>query len=393
MNLSNLFSHEQVNKGRQPAFDLCKTFCIVLMILCHVFYAIKYSTTATLNPTYIAHNLVRLLGAQFFMFSMGMGLAYTRNDNAKCCAKRGLILLLTGYLLNFLREILPWMVTGTYPMFSNIMTNDKFLMLLSCDILQFAGLAFLFFAIVKHFKWSNITIFIVTLCITVVGAFCTNEITLKLTSDTFYYSFVGLLIPIKNFTISDYVCFSFSNWIIYPVFGWLFGKALKRCHNLDKFYLYLLGISLPLFLLAWASFDAVGKNMWLILMNPVVYHQQNPVILAVYMNIIAIAISVAHLLSIHLVKFKFWNIIKHLSSELPTLYIISWIAIGWLGAWLKYNNKFLTKDFEDIFFVFVGVIVVSEIYIFFKNKCKSRANEKVAVVIDEKLEQKEFVKD
>ena len=147
MNLSNLFSHETVNKGRQPAFDLCKTLCLVLMILCHVFYAIKYSTTESLNATYIAHNLVRLLGAQFFMFSMGMGLAYSRNDTAKCCARRGIILLLTGYMLNFLREILPWIVTGNYPMFGSIMTNDKFLMLLSCDILQFAGLAFLFFCI------------------------------------------------------------------------------------------------------------------------------------------------------------------------------------------------------------------------------------------------------
>ena len=90
------------------------------------------------------------------------------------------------------------------------------------------------------------------------------------------------------------------------------------------------------------------------------------------MNIIAIAISIAHLLSNYFVKFKFWDIIKHLSSELPTLYIVSWIAIGWLAAWLKYNHTFLTKDFEDIFFVFVGVIAVSEIYIYFKNKYKKK---------------------
>ena len=179
MDLSKLFSHEPVNTGRQPAFDLCKTLCIVLMILCHVFYVIKYTTTVSLNATYVAHNLVRLLGAQFFMFSMGMGLAYSRNDTAKSCLKRGIILLLSGYFLNFMREILPWMVTGTYPMFANIMTYDKFLMLLSCDILQFAGLAFIYFAIAKHFKWSNMTIFTVTLFLTALGAFCTNEITVK----------------------------------------------------------------------------------------------------------------------------------------------------------------------------------------------------------------------
>ena len=88
----------------------------------------------------------------------------------------------------------------------------------------------------------------------------------------------------------------------------------------------------------------------------------------------AIAISLAHLCSNYFVKFKFWNIIKHLSSELPTLYIVSWVVIGWIGAWLKYNHKFITKDFENVFLVFVGVVLVSEIYIYFKNKCTKRAS-------------------
>ena len=78
------------------------------------------------------------------------------------------------------------------------------------------------------------------------------------------------------------------------------------------------------------------------------------------------------LFSNHFVKFKFWNIVKHLSSELPTLYIVSWILIGWLGAYLKYNHKSLSKDFDNIFWVFVGVLAVSEIYIYFKNKYKRK---------------------
>ena len=98
MSILNLFGNESVNNDRQHAFDLCKTLCIIMMILCHVFYVIKYTTTPTLNPTYIAHNMVRLLGAQFFMFSMGMGLAYSRNETAKCCFKRGIILLFTGFV-------------------------------------------------------------------------------------------------------------------------------------------------------------------------------------------------------------------------------------------------------------------------------------------------------
>ncbi len=372
MAFRNLFSTETVNTGRQPAVDLCKTVSIILMILCHVFYAVKYTNTPSLTASYIAHNLVRLLGAQFFMFSMGLGLAYTRNDSPKCCLRRGIILLLTGYLLNFLREILPWMIFGNYPMFSSIMANNKFLMLLSGDILQFAGLAFLFFAFVKYFKFSNLTIFLMAIVFTIIGAFCTNEISVKLSTDNFYFSFIGLFIPIKNFTASGYVCFSFCNWIIYPVTGWIFGKLLRHCMNPDKFYWYLLLISVPLLLLAWSAFDAAGKNMWMILMNPLTYHQQNPVILAVYMNIIAVAISLAHIFSNYFVKFKFWGIIKHLSSELPTLYIASWVVIGWIGALLKMNHTFITKDMDNVFWLFVVVLVISEIYVGVKNFLKKR---------------------
>ena len=46
MSIRNLFSAEKVNTGRQPAVDLCKTICIILMILCHVFYAVKYILTS-----------------------------------------------------------------------------------------------------------------------------------------------------------------------------------------------------------------------------------------------------------------------------------------------------------------------------------------------------------
>lgn len=364
----NIFSRELVNTSRQNNFDLCKAVCIILMILCHVFYVIKYTASPTLNPTYIAHNIVRFFGAQFFMFSMGLGLAYTSKNSAKCCFKRGLTLLFLGYFLNFFREILPWLVFGTYPLFAHIMTHDKLLMFLSGDILQFAGLAFLFFALVNHFKLSNLTIFITTLFITVIGTFCTNEIFIHLTTDNFYYAFVGLFIPIKNFTANDYVCFSFSNWIIYPVMGLFFGKLLKRCKDLNKFYLYLFGISFPIFLLSWGAFDAVGKNFWLELMNPLAYHQQNPINLAIYLNIIALAVSIGQLFSNFLIKFKIWGLIKHFSKELPTLYIVSWISLGWIGALLKAHNTCLTKEVDNIIVIFILVILISEIYIYIKNK-------------------------
>lgn len=364
---SHLLSDKNVNCGRQYSFDICRAIAIILMILCHVFYTMNYTTPATLNPAYIAHNAVRFLGAQCFMFCMGLGLAYSKNTSAEYCAKRGCKLILSGYMLNFLCIVLPWMIIGESHIFGTFV-NNKYLMGLCCDILQFAGLALIFVAIVKHFKWSDITTFIITLCITAIGVLCNDKISLVLTPEHFYYSFVGLLIPVKNFITSEYVCFSFCNWIIYPVTGWLFGKMLKRCLNPNKLYLYILGISLPLFLLAWGVFHLMGKNIWIVLMDPVIYHQQTPLFLIIYLDIIMIALSLSHFISDYLVRFKIWNIIKHLSTEILTLYIVSWIAIGWFSAVLKYMHKSLSYSFSNVLFVFVFVFVVSEIYICLKNR-------------------------
>ncbi len=378
MGISNLFSVDIVNNKRQPEFDLCKTICIGLMILCHVFYVIKFNNIVGFNPTYISFNLVRLLGAPFFMFSMGVGLAYTRKDSAKHCLHRGLMLLFMAYLLNFLREVLPWMLFGEYPLFGKLMTQDKLLMFLSGDILHFAGLAFLFFAIVKYFKWSTAKTLIITLFITAIGAFCLNEFSVKIQIDNFYLSFIGLFIPIKNFTVNDYVCYSFTNWLLYPVVGWVFGKALKRCKDVNKFYKYLFWIMTPIFLLSWAAYDANGRNIWFILTNSFVYHQQNPIIMAIYLNIIVVALSIAHPISNCFGRFRVWNIIKHFGQELPTLYFVSWVIIGWIGAWLKYHDTYLPNTLSNIVSVYVFVLILSEIFIYFKNKLKNRNKDKVS---------------
>lgn len=341
------------------------------MILCHVFYTMQYSAPTTLNLTYIAHNAVRVLGAQCFMFCMGMGIAYSKNNSVPYLIKRGCKLILSGYMLNFLCLVLPTIIIGKSIIFGEAFVTNKLLMLLGSDILQFAGLALIFFAIVKYFKFSDKTIFIITLCITLFGAFCNNKIFLNLTPEHFYYSFVGLLIPVKNFLEAEYVCFSFSNWIMYPVVGWLFGKLLKRCSNLNKFYLYLLIISLPLFFIEYIIFNISGKNLWLVLMNPDIYHQQPPLFLITYMNIIILALSLSHFVSIHLTKFRIWDIIKHLSSELPTLYIASWIAIGWFSAGLKYTNISLSTSWNNVALVFLFVFTFSELCIYIRNKCKN----------------------
>ena len=106
-------------------------------------------------------NFVDFLGgvpsAPVFMLIMGVGFVYTKKSTPKIFMNRGLMLIFTGYLLNFVRGFIPsiiqWLHTG-YQQYLISAVNQ----LLYVDILQFAGLAMITFGIFKYFKLNNYAI-------------------------------------------------------------------------------------------------------------------------------------------------------------------------------------------------------------------------------------------
>ena len=76
MNISNLFSDEKINTGRQVELDIVKALSIIFMIFLHTFYvASLFKSSFNQNFHFILMNLLgRPYAAVIFMFCMGVGL-------------------------------------------------------------------------------------------------------------------------------------------------------------------------------------------------------------------------------------------------------------------------------------------------------------------------------
>ena len=73
--MSNLFSNEKVNVGRQAELDVAKALSIIFMVFLHAIMVVK-GYNVGLSPTYdfvISNVLGRPYAAPIFMFCMGVG--------------------------------------------------------------------------------------------------------------------------------------------------------------------------------------------------------------------------------------------------------------------------------------------------------------------------------
>src|SRR3954453_3744408 len=92
---------------RVRAFDLARGLAIVFMIGVHVLWHWGAPDTWTSPIGQVISFLGGPTAAPVFMFLMGASLAFSSRSSFSSLAVRGLWLLWLGYLLNFLRGVIP----------------------------------------------------------------------------------------------------------------------------------------------------------------------------------------------------------------------------------------------------------------------------------------------
>jgi len=145
-----ILTTNEINPGRQIELDIAKGLAIAFMIFDHVLES--YGSDQLNNTIFadIIYFMACVPAAPVFMFLMGFGFLYSRNrNNYKHFLQRGFTVFLFGYILNILRGTCPLLVGffawGEYDRASLIEWT------LEIDILQFAGLAMIFWGILVKF--------------------------------------------------------------------------------------------------------------------------------------------------------------------------------------------------------------------------------------------------
>jgi len=101
-------------KNRIRAVDFIRGFSVLMMIPVHVM--MLFASADTWENT-ITGNFVQLLekGSPSFLIIMGISFAFSRNSNKKGILKKALLIIVLGYILNFLRFLVPVLFFGGFP--------------------------------------------------------------------------------------------------------------------------------------------------------------------------------------------------------------------------------------------------------------------------------------
>lgn len=256
--MNNIFTKEPVNRKRQTELDIAKGIAIIFMVWVHVneYYQGEQYHGGVYNT------LVEFLGsppaAPVFMILLGVGIVFSRNNSSRKLVERGFKLVAGGYLLSFVRDMIPYFIMYQQENDKEILKEGAAL-LWGVDILQFAGLAMIFFAIVLKYQLSNRTLFVIwcgfaSLHLVVRDISFSNEAMNRI---------AGLF-----WGTNDYTWFPFLNWITFPMAGYVFGSYLIRCTDKKAFYknvfLYSTAITIPLWIFSYMNniqFGAFG-DLW-----------------------------------------------------------------------------------------------------------------------------------
>lgn len=322
---------ELPNSGRQPELDAARGLAVFFMIAVHTLETLG---TPVLAGTWFGY-MIEILGgppaAPVFMAVLGVGIVYSSKATPRRLARRGVLLLALGYLLNLLRGVGPALV-GFFSEAGHIGMEVVLAQLFSVDIFHFAGLTFLFFA-----GWTSIrgkdwwlvgvpaaAIAVNTVLNAVVGSGPTGPLIVNAAA--------GLI-----WGAGPVSYFPFLSWITYPVLGYLFGRRLIRTLDKRRLYAAVSAVGLVLFLGGF-FIGSVVLDIDIGFENEYAYYHHGLVGTVILTGFTFFWLGVVYLLKF-LTRGVVGSTLKRWSSNVSAIYFIHWVMLGWAALILGPNSR------------------------------------------------------
>ncbi|MCQ2173919.1 MAG: heparan-alpha-glucosaminide N-acetyltransferase domain-containing protein [Bacteroidales bacterium] len=287
---------------------------IVLMIWTHTYESLSTGFEPSLSAinTYVRGSIA---GAAAFMFCMGTGLAYTTHNSSGESFQRGIKIITTGFILKLFQEIVPALLSS---LIFNLPDNLVYLVYgLSVDILQFAGLSFLFIGCLKKLKVEKTGILLISIALSILG-------TLLEGISTGCYPVDQILGFIWGTPTDSY--FPFFNWFIFVAAGQWFADKYQFLQGKKRFH----AISLLVGTLLCAAYIYVSFNVEQNIFKGLtskIFLGHRPVFDAIVCLPINVGlISLFYFIGLVIPK-KLVPAIIHPSKHINQYYCISWVLI------------------------------------------------------------------
>ena len=349
---------QNVKRTRIKEFDVARAFAVIVMVAVHTEFAV-YNYENEVFATFFDY-LGSPFAAPVFMFILGANIFMSSKNSPKQLLARGISIFATSVVFNIICHALPFFILD----FNNHTTNyaeNALHWVFAVDILTFAGLAFMFFALVRKYNLNKYILAAIGIFCSVLNIVLTRNFPVDFDEHTVLSAITGLF---YNSSITGY--FSFLSWIIFPIAGYIFVQILDKVEHKNDFYMKVGGISILAYLaMVVVSYKWFPQLPFIEFTEEYAYYQMHPfnaigtVFFCVgWISIIYFAAkALPEVLNRHIAR---WN------KNLTTIYLIQWFLINYCFV-LASNNTFLVNEWQFIL-CFVAVIIASDILAFLYKK-------------------------
>jgi hypothetical protein len=322
-----VYAPQPVNTGRQHELDMAKLMMLFFLPFIHCIIECTPEEGFVSGIPFLFDSVIGgPMSAPVYMFAMGVGMAYSRRASARHFARRGLLLMGIGYVLNICRFLLPFLVgyaaTGDRerylePLFCRVLGND---------ILPYAGLVFLAMALFLRLKLPDLALLGIGLASSLVANFFNGCSVGSTVGNIVVGYFVGTESPLGGPWI--YSDFPLLNWILIPLCGYVLGKRLRYVKNKGLFYACIAPVC-GVIAVVYCGVNIVqargmfgeGENCY--------YHVTTPDLLACLCVAIGL-VGLHYLLSLVLPR-RVLTWASRAARNINAIYCIHWVLVSWIA--------------------------------------------------------------
>jgi hypothetical protein len=295
---------------------------------------------------------------------MGALFSFSSRVSLKTQLLRGLLIFLTGYVLNLFRGTIPVAAGQMFGWISDDLENPL-IYLLEDDILQFAGLALIATALVKRvLPWKISWI--------ILGSIIASGSPLlwDRSSDQ----------PILNYLLSlftgseEYNYFPFFPWIVFPIFGMAYGAFFKESKNKNTFFKTSFIIGLILITAGMLMVCFGDGNNWECWYIGKFRQGKLPVdIIAFFIGFQCIWLFSCNKIVTIMPENHFFDKLYFWSKNVTSFYNIQWLIIGWICV------VFPLLEWPSVIICIIAVIFFTDklVKIYINLKTRHKANKEL----------------
>ncbi len=338
---------ENINKERVHTFDFVRGLAVFFMVFVHVLGIYSNFDVQDSAFGYVVDFLGSPPAAPVFMFSMGVFfILSSRNSTLNSGLKRGVLLLLLGSLLSFLRHDLLQVVQGTST-FAHAYNTRTLTAIWEVDILQFAGCAYILLSLIKHYIKKPIVWVLLAVIILLASPLLWGITTGNPFLDWILQFFIGA---------ADDIYFPIFPWLIYPLLGMVFGLCMKSYPSFDLLMNDALKLGLILLLLGsiWSLSNLdfhIGD-----------YFRSGPGSVVWITGFIQVWLYISNKFIQKNRNSKFVKTINYWGRETTTIYFIHWILIMWFTLFLGVEHYGIFETITLTIFFITGSSVITHLY-------------------------------